>query len=96
MRDTIYIHDRQGIVRLLDVNGDGEADRYENFTMSHSRTARVAQQTMRIFVDPIVDPASEVVRGFEPGMPTFRGVLSDAEVESLIRYIASLGGRARR
>jgi mono/diheme cytochrome c family protein len=32
VRDTIYVLDRQGIVRLLDVNGDGEADRYENFS----------------------------------------------------------------
>lgn len=44
----------------------------------------------------ILDPASEIVKGFEPGMPTFRGVLSDAEVESLIRYIKSLGGRGVR
>ena len=28
VNDTIYVLDRQGIVRLLDVNGDGEADRY--------------------------------------------------------------------
>ncbi|MEO8333528.1 MAG: DUF6797 domain-containing protein [bacterium] len=39
----------------------------------------------------ILDPASEIVAGFEPGMPTFRGVLSDAEVQSLIRYIQTLG-----
>ena len=32
VHDTIYVLDRQGIVRLLDVNGDGEADRYENFS----------------------------------------------------------------
>ena len=32
VRDTIYVLDRQGIVRLHDVNGDGEADRYENFS----------------------------------------------------------------
>ena len=32
VNDTIYVLDRQGIVRLLDVNGDGEADRYENFS----------------------------------------------------------------
>ena len=44
----------------------------------------------------ILDPAREIVKGFEPGMPTFRGVLNDAEVESLIRYIKSLGGRASR
>ncbi len=39
----------------------------------------------------ILDPASEIVKGFEPGMPTFRGVLSAGEVESLIRYMRSLG-----
>ena len=32
VKDTIYVLDREGIVRLLDVNGDGEADRYENFS----------------------------------------------------------------
>jgi mono/diheme cytochrome c family protein len=41
----------------------------------------------------ILDPAREIVRGFEPGMPSYRGVLSDAEIESLIRYVKSLGGR---
>ena len=39
----------------------------------------------------ILDPASEIVKGFEPGMPTYKGVLSDAEIESLIRYIRTLG-----
>ncbi len=43
----------------------------------------------------ILDPASEIVRGFEPGMPTYRGVLSDVQVESLIRYIRTLGARSR-
>ena len=44
----------------------------------------------------ILDPASEIVKGFEPGMPTFRGILSDAEVESLVRYIKSLGLKGAR
>ena len=44
----------------------------------------------------ILDPASEIVQGFEPGMPSFRGVLSDAEIESLIRYIRTLGARPAR
>jgi mono/diheme cytochrome c family protein len=35
------------------------------------------------------------VKGFEPGMPSFRGVLSDAQVESLVRYIRTLGARSR-
>jgi cytochrome c2 len=41
----------------------------------------------------IMDPAKEIVQGFEPGMPTFRGVLSDAEVASIILYIKSLGAK---
>ena len=44
----------------------------------------------------MLDPASEIVRGYEPGMPSFRGVLRDAELESLILYIRSLGGRPAR
>jgi hypothetical protein len=32
VHDTVYVLDREGIVRLVDVNGDGEADRYENFS----------------------------------------------------------------
>jgi mono/diheme cytochrome c family protein len=44
----------------------------------------------------ILDPASEIVKGFEPGMPTFRGVLSNAEVESLVRYIKTLSAPKAR
>jgi mono/diheme cytochrome c family protein len=43
----------------------------------------------------ILNPAAEIVKGFEPGMPSFRGVLSDAQVESLVRYIRTLGARSR-
>jgi cytochrome c551/c552 len=32
VRDTIYVFGREGIVRLLDLNKDGEADFYENFS----------------------------------------------------------------
>ena len=42
----------------------------------------------------ILDPAKDIVQGFAPGMPTFRGVLSGTEVESLLRYIKALGARA--
>jgi mono/diheme cytochrome c family protein len=32
------------------------------------------------------------VQGHEPAMPSFRGVLSDAEIRSVVMYIRSLGG----
>lgn len=41
----------------------------------------------------ILDPAQTIVRGFanpDAGMPPYRGVLSDEDVESLILYIRSL------
>jgi mono/diheme cytochrome c family protein len=44
----------------------------------------------------ILDPAGEIVQGYEPGMPSFRGILKDAEIESVILYIKSLGGRPAR
>jgi mono/diheme cytochrome c family protein len=41
----------------------------------------------------ILDPSRELVQGYEPFMPSFRGVLSDAEVASLVSYIKSLGAK---
>ena len=38
----------------------------------------------------ILEPAAEIVQGHEPAMPSFRGVLSDAEVRSVVMYIRSL------
>ena len=38
----------------------------------------------------IVDPGAELVDGFEPGMPPYLGILSDADIESLILFIKSL------
>ena len=31
VEDVLYVHGRDGLTRLIDSNGDGEADRYENF-----------------------------------------------------------------
>jgi mono/diheme cytochrome c family protein/glucose/arabinose dehydrogenase len=41
----------------------------------------------------ILDPAADVAQGFEPAMPSFRGVLSEAEVRSVVMYLSTLGGR---
>jgi cytochrome c oxidase subunit II len=38
----------------------------------------------------MMDPASKVVMSYQPVMPTFKGVLTDREVEALISYIKSL------
>jgi len=39
----------------------------------------------------LLEPGADIVKGFEPGMPSFRGVLSEAQVRSLVMYIEALG-----
>ncbi|MFO1519107.1 MAG: cytochrome c oxidase subunit II [bacterium] len=39
----------------------------------------------------ILDPQSQLVKGFQPVMPTFKGTLSEDEINSLVAYIKSLG-----
>jgi uncharacterized membrane protein len=41
----------------------------------------------------ILDPQKQVARGFAPAMPSFRGRLTDAELDELVSYIRSLGGQ---
>jgi cytochrome c oxidase subunit 2 len=40
--------------------------------------------------ESILDPQAKVVTGFQPVMPTFRGQISDQEIDELIAYIKSL------
>ncbi len=41
--------------------------------------------------ESLMDPTLNVVKGYQALMPTFRGTLSDDEVDGLIAYIKSLG-----
>jgi len=40
--------------------------------------------------ESLMDPATKVVRGYQPVMPTFRGRLTDKQVDALIDFIKSL------
>jgi cytochrome c oxidase subunit II len=40
--------------------------------------------------DSILQPKRDVVAGFEPIMPSFKGLLDDGEIQSLTAYIRSL------
>ena len=40
--------------------------------------------------ESILDPTAKVVTGYQPVMPTFRGQISDPEIDELIAYIKSL------
>jgi mono/diheme cytochrome c family protein len=53
------------------------------------KPARVADEAY--LLQSILEPGADIVKGFEPGMPSFRGVLSEAQVRSLVMYIEGLG-----
>ena len=40
--------------------------------------------------ESIMDPMKKVVKGYAPNMPTYRGILSDEEVNQLIAYLKTL------
>lgn len=40
--------------------------------------------------ESIVEPQKKIVKGFPPSMPTFKGLLSDDEINALIAYIKGL------
>jgi cytochrome c oxidase subunit 2 len=40
--------------------------------------------------ESMTNPGAKVVRGFEPIMPTFQGLLRPHEMEGLVAYIESL------
>jgi cytochrome c oxidase subunit 2 len=40
--------------------------------------------------ESIIDPQAKIVTGFGPVMPTFRGQISDQELNEVIAYIESL------
>ena len=42
----------------------------------------------------ILNPASQIVEGYQPIMPTFKGQVTEDQLVSLIAYIKSLGGKA--
>jgi cytochrome c oxidase subunit II len=42
--------------------------------------------------ESILDPNAKVVNGFKPVMPTFKGQISDQEIDAIMAYIKSLKG----
>jgi cytochrome c oxidase subunit 2 len=40
--------------------------------------------------ESILDPQAKIVRGFAPAMPTYKGKLSDKDIDGLMEFIKSL------
>ena len=43
--------------------------------------------------ESILDPSLKVAKGFEPAMPSFRGILSEKQIDAVILYLRSLRSR---
>lgn len=43
--------------------------------------------------ESILDPGKLIVKGYDPEMPSYLGILNDAEVESMVLYIKSLSSK---
>ena len=44
--------------------------------------------------ESILNPRTKIVAGFQPIMPTYQGLLKDAEIDALVAYIKSLGAES--
>ena len=56
-------------------------------------TGETVKATTEYLRESILDPAAKVTKGYNPkdvGMPSYRGILPDSDIESLIFYIESL------
>lgn len=63
-------------------------DFYGSVRQFNDSTEQVADDAY--IYESILDPAAKVVKGYEAEMPSFVGILSDTEIESIILYIKSL------
>jgi mono/diheme cytochrome c family protein len=41
--------------------------------------------------ESIMEPSKKIVKGYEEQMPSFKGILSESDIESIVMYIKSLG-----
>ena len=53
-------------------------------TMSDGKTLHVDENYIK---QSVLDPQAEIVKGFPPAMPTFKGKLSDKKIEGIIAFI---------
>ena len=58
-------------------------------------SGETVEATNEYLRESILDPAAKVARGYNPkdvGMPSYRGILPDSDIESIVLYIQSLAG----
>jgi len=60
-------------------------------TLDNGATVEADEAYLR---ESILDPRARIVRGYEPLMPTFQGLLTEEQVMQLVAYIKSLDGES--
>lgn len=56
----------------------------------HLSDTRVVQADEAYIRDSILQPRHDIVAGYAPIMPSFSGLVSDADLERLVAYVRSL------
>ncbi len=56
-------------------------------TMNDGSVVKVDENYVR---ESMMNPQAKVVKGFEPVMPTFQGLLKENEIHGLVEFIKSL------
>lgn len=59
--------------------------------LTNGQSVKVDEEYIR---NSILNPSSQVVEGFQPIMPTFKGQVTEEQIVSLVAYIKSLSGNA--
>jgi cytochrome c oxidase subunit 2 len=87
------VHDARGCATCHSIDGTrGQGPSWKGIwgqthTFADGTTAVVDENYVR---QSVMDPQAHVVQGFEPIMPTYKGLLRDREVLGVIEYIKSL------
>jgi cytochrome c oxidase subunit 2 len=57
-------------------------------------TGQVVKADEEYIRNSILNPSSQIVEGYQPIMPTFKGQVTEEQLVSLVAYIKSLSGNA--
>jgi len=94
--DVVFVHGRDGLTRLIDTNGDGEADRYENFNNQIYITAAFHEFAFDLQTDKEGNfyftkgaPVNPGGRGFMKIVPHHGAILKVSRDGSTIETVAT-------
>lgn len=95
VQDTIYVFDRLGIHRILDLNGDGEADFYKNFSNVVDQSMETREWPADLVKDPkggfYIAKGGSLSAGPHIGRPTVKGFARGSQYDGSVLHISEDG-----